>query len=540
MSLALDLAIRSSMVLVIGLVLEACLRHRSAALRHYVLAVAVLAAALVVPVSLALPAWEVSLPVSLSGALPAAEPPAAVTAARPPAPAATATAPPASHPAARVSPVAIVWFTGFLAAATTLVTGVARLTRIALRAERVRDPRWTRTVKTVAAGYGLSREVVVLQTDAPDLLATWGILRPRVLLPSHAREWSDDRVHVVLCHELAHIRRHDWFVQISAEALRTIVWFNPLMWIACTRLRRDSEQACDDAVLGKGVSAREYASHLLELARKCRRPGSAWVSATPMAHPSTLERRIAAMLNPRLNRQALSRRGIATTAALLLAVTLPIAALRAGQNAPASLSGSVYDASGAVLPGVQLTLEDANQAKSSVMSVATGRFEFPGVPPGRYVLSASLAGFRALRQEFDLRNARDWDRAITLQVGQVQETITVSATRMAPPPQPAQPQFAQPLRVGGNLRAPRKEVDVKPVYPPSMRAAGREGIVPIEAIIGRDGTVASVRVVSASVHPDFAIAAVDAVRQWRFTPTLLNGVPVEVVMNVSVAFNLSD
>ena len=540
MSHVVDLAVRPSIVLAIGLVLEACLRHRSAALRHCVLAAAVLAAALVVPFSLALPAWEVSLPVPLPGVRASAEPPAAVTVARPSATPAPTTAPPASHTAARVPPVAILWFTGFVAAASTLLSGVARLIRIAARAERVRDPRWTLKVKALAATYGLSREVIVLQTNAPDLLATWGILRPRVLLPSHAREWSDDRVHVVLCHELAHIRRHDWFVQISAEALRTIFWFNPLMWITCTRLRRHSEQACDDAVLGNGVSAREYASHLLELARKCRRPGSAWVSATPMAHPSTLERRIAAMLNPRLNRGALTRRVAATVAALLLVVALPTAALRAGQNPPASLSGSVYDTSGAVLPGVELTLEDANQVKSSVMSVATGRFEFPGVQPGRYVLSASLAGFRALRQEFDLRNTRDWDRAITLQVGQVQETITVSASRMAPPPQPAQPQFAQPLRIGGNLRAPRKELDVKPVYPPSMRAAGREGIVPIEAIIGRDGTVASVRVVSASVHPDFAIAAVDAVRQWRFTPTLLNGVPVEVVMNVSVAFHLSD
>jgi protein TonB len=73
-----------------------------------------------------------------------------------------------------------------------------------------------------------------------------------------------------------------------------------------------------------------------------------------------------------------------------------------------------------------------------------------------------------------------------------------------------------------------------------MREAGREGVVPIEAIIGPDGSVASVRVLSAEVHPDFAIAAADAVRQWKFTPTLLNGVPVEVVMTVKVQFNLEN
>jgi TonB family protein len=246
------------------------------------------------------------------------------------------------------------------------------------------------------------------------------------------------------------------------------------------------------------------------------------------------------MLNPRLDRQALSRRAVVITAVLLLAVTLPIAALRAGQGAPAPLSGSVYDASGAVLPGVALTLEDTNQFQWTAVSDMAGRFEFPRVQAGRCVLAASLAGFRPLHHEFELRTARDWDRAVTLQVGEVQETITVRERRVAAAPPPSQPQRAQPIRVGGNLRVPRKEFDVRPIYPAAMRAAGREGVVPIEAIIGPDGVVASVRVLSAQVHPDFAIAAVDAVRQWRFSPTLLNGVPVEVVMTVSVAFNLSD
>ena len=94
--------------------------------------------------------------------------------------------------------------------------------------------------------------------------------------------------------------------------------------------------------------------------------------------------------------------------------------------------------------------------------------------------------------------------------------------------------------MGGNIKVPTKTLDVKPTYPKSMRDAGREGLVPIEAIIGTDGAVTSVRVLTAQVHPDFAIAAVDAVRQWKFTPTLLNGAPVEVVMKVSIQFRLAD
>ena len=192
------------------------------------------------------------------------------------------------------------------------------------------------------------------------------------------------------------------------------------------------------------------------------------------------------------------------------------------------------------MPGVQVVIEDATKTTLTVTSNAAGRFEFPPVNPGKFVLRATLPGFRTLQQDLELQQARDWDRAITLQVGTLQETITIRESRLpAASPTPATSPNA-PVRVGGNIRAPRKILDVRPVYPASMRQAGLTAVVPVEAIIGRDGTVTSVRVVSAQMHPDFAIAAVDAVRQWRFEPTLLNGVAVEVVMTVTIRFDLED
>jgi TonB family protein len=538
-SALVDLTARSSIVLLAGFALTALLAGRSAALRHWVLAAAIVAAAAVSPLSLIMPEWAVALP-GWQAAAPAALPPVVPTA-RAASPDAAQIDAGAAVPRASDRPViAVVWAAGFAVAAAILLTGVIRLARVDSRAPRVEDGPWVSITRTVAAAYHLRREVILLQTDTPNLLATWGVHRPRVLLPSHASEWSEDRIHAVLCHELAHIRRHDWIVQISAQALLTLFWFNPLMWVACRRLRRESEQACDDSVLACGVSAREYAGHLLDLARQCRRPQLSWAAATPMAQPSTLERRITAMLNPRLDRTALSFRAIILTAAGLLAVTLPAAALRAAQATPAALAGSVYDATGAVLPGVAVTLEDAQQVTWQATTSATGRFEFPLIGAGRYVITAALPGFRELRQEFDLRAPRDWDRAVTLQVGDLQETVTVSERRMPRAAAPSQPQAAQRVRVGGNIRTPRKEYDVNPVYPPAMRDAGREGTVRLDAAIGRDGTVTAVRVLSAQVHPDFAIAAVDAVRQWRFRPTLLNGSPVEVAMTVSVRFSLSN
>ncbi len=534
MNLFGDLALRSSIVLLAGLFVDVALARRSAALRHFVLASAIVSAATIVPLSIWLPAWHIPL------------------ARRAPVGAHVSTPVTAVHISDRETAtvrvgadltfdtvVAATWAAGCVLSGVLLLGGIWKLTRTSRRAEHVRDIRWTSACRGIAESYGERRPIVLLRTDTTDLLATWGVLRPRVLLPSHARDWSDDRIHVVLCHELAHIRRNDWIVQVGAEFVRTIFWFNPLAWIICTRLRRESEQACDDAVLGQHVSARNYAGHLLDLAKQCRRT-STWTSATPMARTSTLERRIAAMLNPALNRTPLTPRAAITAIALLLVVTLPIAVMRAAQTTPATLALTVYDATGGVMPGVQLTLEDAQGQAQQAMTSAAGRYDFPQIAPGKYLLAATLPGFRALKQEFELRNSRDWDRVITLQVGEVHESITVQERRVTGPVGPSQPQLPKPIRVGGNIRVPTKEVDVHPIYPTTMRDAGREGVVPIEAIIGTDGSVASVRVLTAQVHPDFAIAAVDAVRQWKFTPTLLNGAPVEVVMNVTVQFRLSD
>ena len=129
------------------------------------------------------------------------------------------------------------------------------------------------------------------------MLVTWGLARPKVILPSAADAWTDERARVVLSHELAHIRRGDWIVQLSAELLRAFYWFNPLLWVACRRLRLESEHACDDEVMSRGVDGTDYATHLIELARALNQRRHMWFPAPAMARPSSLERRVRAMLN---------------------------------------------------------------------------------------------------------------------------------------------------------------------------------------------------------------------------------------------------
>ena len=104
------------------------------------------------------------------------------------------------------------------------------------------------------------------------------------------------------------------------------------------------------------------------------------------------------------------------------------------------------------------------------------------------------------------------------------------------PPPPPPPPPTQPVRVGGNIKPPQKVKHVNPVYPPIAQSARVQGIVIIEATIGPSGAVQDAKTLRSI--PLLDQAALDAVRQWVFTPTLLNGVPVPVIMTVTVQFTL--
>jgi protein TonB len=114
------------------------------------------------------------------------------------------------------------------------------------------------------------------------------------------------------------------------------------------------------------------------------------------------------------------------------------------------------------------------------------------------------------------------------------ESLSPDCLILPPPPPPSAPDA--PLRVGGNIRPPTKITDVRPVYPPIAQAARVEGMVIIETIIGPTGRVLDAKVIRSI--PLLDAAALEAVRQWEFTPTLLNGSPVPVVLTVTVHFAL--
>jgi TonB family protein len=107
---------------------------------------------------------------------------------------------------------------------------------------------------------------------------------------------------------------------------------------------------------------------------------------------------------------------------------------------------------------------------------------------------------------------------------------------MPPPPPPPAPGDDGAVRVGGEIKAPIKLKHVSPAYPQDAQDARVQGVVIIEARIEADGTVGRARVLRSIAMLDEA--ALDAVRQWEFTPTLVNGQPAPVIMTVTVNFTL--
>ncbi len=153
-------------------------------------------------------------------------------------------------------------------------------------------------------------------------------------------------------------------------------------------------------------------------------------------------------------------------------------------------------------------------------------------PPAVNPSAAPVTAPDSIEPETDLM--RDLAVLHTADVGIVGVTGDLETVITAPPAPP--PPSSGPVRVGGKVRPPSKIRDAAPVYPAIAQAARVEGTVIIDAVIDEQGRVQSARVLRSI--PLLDEAALAAVREWAYTPTLLNGVPVPVVMTVTVRFAL--
>lgn len=217
----------------------------------------------------------------------------------------------------------------------------------------------------------------------------------------------------------------------------------------------------------------------------------------------------------------------------------------------ASVRGVVADRFGGPLTGVDVLLtNDQSGERRTAKTAADASFEFVNLPGGTYSLEASRDGFARAYRDVTLKDDETSTQAMTMQVGTLEETLRVVSGRESVPGSGGserraalRPSESPRDRVcgadGSGCVTPAKKVgDLRPQYPASASERGMEGIVIAEAVIDEQGLVGDVRV-TRSVDDQLDLAVVEAVRQWQFVPTMLNGVPTPSPITVTVEFAIA-
>ena len=241
------------------------------------------------------------------------------------------------------------------------------------------------------------------------------------------------------------------------------------------------------------------------------------------------------------------------------------------------------------MPGVEAVLNELESGlRYRVISDGTGRFRIADLQPGRYEMKLSLPGFGTVTNVMPVTAGADVRRTIMMPLGSLEETILVTcappAAFMSPTPtgvvvdrvagvavvdgkryfdpaaftalakryalsarlytapaaQDIAPVTIVPVRVGGQIAAPRQIRKVNPVCPRNVLPSA-DTVVVLVARVGVDGHLNDLRDVSAAgaagPAPEFVDAALEAVRQWEYTPTRLNNTPIEANVRITVQFS---
>jgi TonB family protein len=446
---------------------------------------------------------------------------------------------------------------------------------------------------------------------------TFGFRRPVVLLPEILRSQSADIRRVVLCHELFHVRRHDWVWLVAEEIVRAVFWFHPAMLWLISRVRLAREEVVDELTVLATAERRTYMEALLVFAdARSQAPAAAFARRRHLFKRMVLISKEAVMSSSQVVFSSAAMAVIVAVASWYAVSTFPLTQVveaqgRAGgpgavtatgeagplerQAKPITPENPVPRRTFSVLP--QNPSDNATQVVVVPLRVVVDRQGRVGEV--RSAVAAALGGFsagrgadardRVITQEFlagvslvppafekaAADAVRQWqyeppaDGPIAFDVifgfAPGAETRLLShggppllangpmrfggpppppppplpppGAAFPPPPPPPPPALEGAVRVGGNLSVPTKVKHVSPVYPPIAQSARVQGVVIVEVIIDRDGHVGYSRVLRSI--PLLDQAALDAVNQWEFTPTLLNGAPVPVIMTATVQFSLS-
>jgi uncharacterized protein (TIGR03435 family) len=376
----LEIAVKATILLGLGLASIALARHLRASRRHLVLA-ATFAALLALPLSVTVPLpVRIGIPVGVPAPRTPAEPARdeiVVTASQP----SFFGSPGQPDRTARLTAASIVrtaWTIGSIAFWLPMIAMLWQMCGMRRTATT-----WTRgcqLAEQVGLEAGFRRRVTVILHEDVQAPMTSGLWRPAILLPTDAPTWSESDVTRALLHELEHVRRADWLGHIVARATCAVYWWHPLAWLAWRRFHLEAERACDDAVAERS-DRRAYAEQLVTTARRlsCARPKP----VLAMAGTGDLSHRVLAVLD---DTRVRGRAGVVPTLAAALTALVALAGL-----APLKAVVRVQSATQPAAPKPSFDVASIRRNLSGPPGTTPGDFEtFAPMPDGLLVRNATV------------------------------------------------------------------------------------------------------------------------------------------------------
>jgi TonB family protein len=454
-----------------------------------------------------------------------------------------------------------------------LVAGAAaRLAWIAVGVVRLRG---LRRRSAGAAALGFDDLQAAIGTRAPILWSadvrhpvTFGLFEPVVLLPAALKSVDHAAQRAVVAHELHHVKRRDWAWVLGEEIVRSIFWFHPAMWWLISRVQLARETVVDELSILVTNARRTYLDTLLAFA------DDTGLSSTPaFSARRHLFHRV----------MLLSKEGEMSSLRVAVGSCVLVIALGTGTWAAAMafpLHGTPPPEQAQKPPRDPLTpqhhhrlaVELWDKANKDTSLTPDQRIDTirRGIASEDRALAMNpdyvealvykniflrmLANLTTdtqerqtlLRQADELREKAMELRRIQAPPAVVRSTDGQISSTPPPPPPPPPAEMSEayrqivarldPLRIGGAIKPPAKIKDVRPDYPAIAQSARVQGVVIVEAIIDTEGKIADARVLRSI--PLLDEAALSAVQQWEFTPTLMNGEPRSVMMTLTVNFVL--
>lgn len=185
-----------------------------------------------------------------------------------------------------------------------------------------------KAIAVVRRKLGIKRQVRVMLSARLDIPCIAGLFRPVLVLPIVATTWEKEKLESVIFHELAHVKRVDLLRLVILELACAVHWMNPLIWHMAAKYRLEVENACDDFVINSGIKKSSYARQLFDFISLLNSAENVPTGVMTMARKSTLESRVTNILSDEKGRKPLGKWGAVAISLLLIMTILPLTAMK--------------------------------------------------------------------------------------------------------------------------------------------------------------------------------------------------------------------